>query len=323
MAEAAQMTSGDTLSALDNLLEHELVEFDAKLRVLRICTLPDAGEWPCNGNIVRGWWNRFSTVPACPVRDAHIKTLRWIVDQGAADARKSLSHDHIAAWSETFASIPMPAPRRRGVRRIADSDTSTPVQPSLFHSASLPAASICAGDVTPTTIDTSYPQVSHSPQSAGPTSDPPIRELNKIRVPETVSKPFREGEGEGEILFFSPELPNEGPERSRSAPVLRVVPPYTVEDVTAVLREHDAYDSTFDKSHAESLQRVHESWLASRVSLEDFRVLGQYSAKSGARINARWLIGADLAKVIEHARSALSQVAERLAMLREFVPSTA
>src|SRR5690349_17629174 len=59
MADAARMQPDEARDALDQLLEHELVEYDPKTRVLRLCVLPDAGEYPSNGNVIKSWWTRF------------------------------------------------------------------------------------------------------------------------------------------------------------------------------------------------------------------------------------------------------------------------
>ena len=76
MADAARLPPDDVIDALDKLLQRELVEYDAKLRVLRLCELPDAGEYPSNGKVILGWWTKFRTVPQCPVHDSHVKLLR-------------------------------------------------------------------------------------------------------------------------------------------------------------------------------------------------------------------------------------------------------
>src|SRR4029079_3664356 len=102
MADAAHMSADDVRLALDQLLERETVEFDARSRVLRLCHLPDAGEFPSNGKVILGWWTRFKTVPACPVRDAHVRTLQWILDTGAERRGTPLTPDHANAWRTTF-----------------------------------------------------------------------------------------------------------------------------------------------------------------------------------------------------------------------------
>ena len=134
MADAARMPPDDVIAALDQLLERELVEYDQKLRVLRLCGLPDAGEYPSNGKVILGWWTKFNTVPPCPVRDAHVRTIAWIIDNGSRRAGTA-TDNHKEAWSQTFGTITIPPPRRRGIRRLADSlwDTGTQVQPSLWR----------------------------------------------------------------------------------------------------------------------------------------------------------------------------------------------
>ncbi len=132
MSEIARLPVDDTLTALDQLLEHEMAEYDQKLRVLRLTRLPDCGESPPNPNCVRSWWIRFQTVPACPVRDAHVATLRWTMDEWSRENGRPVTAAHEAAWTATFAMVAVPAPRRRGVRRLVDHATGTEFQRGLF-----------------------------------------------------------------------------------------------------------------------------------------------------------------------------------------------
>jgi hypothetical protein len=136
MSDAAKLQPEDTRRALDMLLESKLVEYDQKNRVLRFTKLPDAGEYPSNPSIMKAWWKRFQDLPMCEVRDAHVPVLRWILERGAAEAEKNLTKRptpaHEQQWSTTFGTVQVPAPRRRGLRRLLDDDTSTPDQPSLF-----------------------------------------------------------------------------------------------------------------------------------------------------------------------------------------------
>ena len=303
------MRVDDVHQALDRLLEHELVEYDARHRVLRLTELPDAGEYPDNGNILKGWWSRFRTVPACTIRDAHIRTIRWIMEQGALDKGKTLSPHHHEAWGCTFGTIAIPHPRRRGVKRVADSDTSTVSQPGLF-------SPVAPGTVQQTSGSTAYPQA----DACSVDKSGVMRQLNEITGPETVPERLGEGEGEGEgDLWISPEIRNESPGRSRTlTPVLTLVPPYTVAQVLDVFRAHGTYDPAFDSTHQDGLSRAHGGWVSARLGLEDFRVLAQHRAKS--RTDARWLATSDLASEVAHARAEVQRIAESLSMLREFVP---
>lgn len=304
MSEAARLPLHDTLTALDSLLAAEMVEFDPKVRVLRLCELPDTGEYPSNGNILRGWWNRFHTVPQCAIRDAHIRTIRWIMDQGAVDKGVALSHHHHDAWGQTFGTIPMPVVRRRGVKRVADSDTSTSVQPGLFpQTGPIPARS--GSD------DGGYPQVCVSPVN----NSAVLRQSNEIRAPETVPERLGEGEGEGEI-WISSGVRNDPPDRSRSenVPRLTLVPPYTVAQALEVLRSTGRYDNLYDEMHMASVQRAHAQWLSARVELDDLRLFASY----GAKISAREIATIDMAKFVDQAKQKNRERDERLAMLAEF-----
>lgn len=143
MAESACMQPDDVLRALDKLLERNMVEYDDRSRILRLTMLPDAGDWPASPNILKGWWNRFIGLPSCQVRDAHVATLRWMIDHGSrfkGGPNKTASVGLEEAWQETFGTIAVPATRRRGRRQMAESDTSTPVQPSLFQISAGPSS---------------------------------------------------------------------------------------------------------------------------------------------------------------------------------------
>jgi hypothetical protein len=302
MAEAARMPLQDALSALDALLEREMVEFDPKTRVLRLCELPDAGEFPDNGNCLRGWWNKFRTVPQCTIRDAHIRTIRWIMDTGAADKARALSHSHNEAWAQTFGTIPIPSVRRRGVKTVSCSDTSTPAQPSLFPMA--PA------------LPNAVPSPTELPIVYAVDNSAVLRQSNEIRYPETVPERLGEGEGEGEIFSSSSGVRNGAPERSRSANVARLtlVPPYTVAEALAVLRATKRYDSMYDELHMGEVERAHAQWIAARITLEDLALLADHRG----RVSARDIATIDMPKFVERARSERTAMADRLAMLAEF-----
>jgi hypothetical protein len=142
MADASRLQSDDVLVSLDKMIEYEMAEYDPIARVLRLTKLPDAGEWPSNPNILFGWWGRFLTVPECAVRDAHVTTIRWILEQGSRIAAKNRTNKptarHEEVWGETFGSVNIPSPRHRGARRLTNSDTSTDVQAGLFSKPYLP-----------------------------------------------------------------------------------------------------------------------------------------------------------------------------------------
>jgi hypothetical protein len=118
MADATGIQVDDARRYLDRLLEDDMVEYDVERRVLRLTALPDCGESPPNGNALRGWWRKFQTVPACPVRDAHIIVLRWILEEWSRVNAKPISQDHARAWDETFGRLPIPAPRPRARKHI-------------------------------------------------------------------------------------------------------------------------------------------------------------------------------------------------------------
>lgn len=224
MSEASKLDPDTTRGALDTLLERELVEFEIKLRVLRLVTLPDCGEYPSNGHIIRSWWRDFKRVPSCTVRDAHVRTLRWIMDEGARLSGKLLSHHHEEAWRDTFGTVPEVAARRRGVRRLAESDTSTDIQPSLFPSRA------------PETVSVTVPDAS-SDASLPPSPSEIVKRIN----PGTL-EPFANGwekekekEREKESDLSGSGESVRGGHDSRLPPALYVIPKILPQELVDVL----------------------------------------------------------------------------------------
>ncbi len=216
IAEACRIPHPDTIAALDLLIERELAEYDRRTHVLRLTELPDAGEWPTNGRVVRGWWTKFRGVPECAVRDAHVPTLRWLMDEGARGAGKQLSADHQTAWAETFGTVQVPAPRRRGVRRLVG-EPGNDAQPSLFD----------------------------PPKASAPVGDPPWEGSSSVTHPDnknnhldTLSRPSRKDQDPGSripdlISGSRPEPIPDGASRDQvlRRPALALVPAFTPEDL--------------------------------------------------------------------------------------------
>lgn len=166
MVEETGLSPEQTIRSLDRLLEVDLVEYDRETDVVRMTELPDTGEWPSNERWIQGWWNRFCLIPQCPIRDVHVTTLRWVLDEGAKDRGKLVSKNVNDAWLETFGRIEVPAQRRRGVLRLeGDSDTSTSVQPSLFSS------SVAGRPSTPPDVSTTRASADPIPSSSGIVSE--------------------------------------------------------------------------------------------------------------------------------------------------------
>jgi len=216
MAEAARLTVNDTMVAIDKMIDCEtpMVEYDQEHRVLRLTMLPDAGEYPSNADIISSWWRKFLSVPECDVRDAHVPVLRWIIDRGAQLTKRGGKNrtgkpmrSHEECWAETFATVPVPAPRRRGVGRLAESDTSTSFQPGLFR------ASVTVTPCLPGPLEASSFPISDS----GP-------DLEKSGTCHRVTHGGERERREGERVFFSsPESGEQGTCQPR--PVLTLVPP--------------------------------------------------------------------------------------------------
>jgi hypothetical protein len=307
MADASHQHPDLVITALDKLLDHDMVEYDPKTRVLRMCCLPDPGEYPSNGKVILSWWTRFRSLPECGVRDAHVPTLRWIIDTGARMSGKGVTVHHETAWRDTFGTVPIPVPRHRGVRRLADSDTSTHAQPSLFG---------LTGNGMPIPADTRSPQI---PQPAVDNSAS-LRQLNKISGPETVS----------DTVSDTNRIPDPGsriPDPSGSGeggmgggrPVLTLVPAYTAGQVLRELAL-GLWDPACDRSHLEAVGAMIPGWAAAGVGLADFAVLAQYNAFKQRRWSARLLLGADLPTEVECARRTIDWRDAQTEALRQRLP---
>lgn len=270
MAEAAKLPVDDTMKALDRLLERNMAEFDQKHRVLRLTQLPDGRESPPNGNVIRGWFKRFKTVPACQVRDAHVTTLAWIMNEWSRDAGKPISDGHQQAWAETFAHVTIPPPRRRGVRSLVDNNTGTDVQPGLFDAqAAAPSSSSVPGSDSGSDAADENAHVGFVTVSRTVPRDPDARSVdNSVRSPDlnqinnsgTTVKPFRNGSDQdqdpdpdldllfgrsgtaaGEIANPPPTVARTSTGRLLSLVPLPPTPAYTPEELLQRLSEGGAY----------------------------------------------------------------------------------
>lgn len=310
MAEGSHRGIDVTIKALDAMISDDLVEYDQKHRVLRMCELPDAGEYPSTPNIMLSWWSRFLSLPSCQVRDAHVSTIRWILDQGARDSkakggknrnptgRPTIKHEEV--WEETFGTIAIPPPRRRGTRRLVDSiaDTSTAVQPSLF--APNPSLSL------PEPL----------PPSSSP-SDPEIKDLRALgSLPEGIRKgipdPLGEGDGAGDGVgvggFRDQGLGSGGPASGGASPSgasgggdlvrphLALVPPvHPYDALLLALAERSA-----GKLKPDVRSGVHAALCATIRELDaqgvgggDLALLGERIARDHALYLEIWNIGGD------------------------------
>lgn len=307
MADAARMPVDVVITALDALIERDLVEYDRKTRVLRLCELPDAGEYPTNGKVILGWWTKFNTVPACQVRDAHVRTIALLLETGSklqrSRASKDVTANHQEAWATTFGTIVVPSPRRRGVRRLAESDTSTHHQPSLFPSKAAAESPVQQNDG-------SSPQVGVDPVD----NSASLRQSNEIRGPETLSDRVWDRNripdpGSRIPEFFSDSGSGTEPgaehvQPPRTAPALALVPPYSAVEVLAEMAKGN-WDPAFDFSHQAALGAIIPSWVSQRITMDDVKLLAEYSVHSQRRLSARWMLGCDMAAEVGVARRAL------------------
>jgi hypothetical protein len=315
MTDASRMGADDVIGALDVLLDCTMVEYDKKVRVLRLCALPDAGEYPSNGKVILGWWTRFRSIPECDVRDAHVTTLRWIIDTGARQAGRPISADHENAWRDTFAQVKIPLPRRRGVRQLADSDTSTHVQPSLFPS---PFVASGYGNGIAPQGESSYPQ---NPQPSVDNSAV-MRQPKEIPDPETISDTISDTNRIPDPGSRIPEIwisSGEGGGGRGARPVLALVPPYSAEDVLRELSQGN-WDPAFDRTHQNALSAMIPTWVAAQVGLVDIALLREYSQLSGPRMSVRWLLGCDITAEISRARRTIDWRDARAKVMADSLP---
>jgi hypothetical protein len=295
MADASRQHPDAVIHALDSLLDHDMVEFDNRTRVLRLCYLPDAGEFPSNGKVILGWWTRFRSVPDCGVRNAHVTTLRWILDEGARLSGKGISPHHESAWRETFGTVAIPASRHRGVRRLADSDTSTRVQPSLFPSEKPSGNGIA---------EAAYPQHPQVPVDRSAA----LHQLNKINIPETVSDTVSDTNripDPGSRILDPSEEGGRGGGHESGRPVLTLVPPYHAGHVLKALAQ-GPWDGSSDRTHLEAVGAMIGAWAAAGVGVADFELLAEYNAHTQRKWSARALLGCDIAHELEVARKTIA-----------------
>lgn len=182
VAEAASLSFAEAVSALDELVDHGLVQHDPIHRLTRYLKLPDRFDRPDNGNCLKGWWRGFVLLPPCDTRDAHVDLVRWLCGE-------TLSKDHETVWSTTFGTIPP----KRTISSTSSMVSQVPVvsssQADLFDSADLGNH----GGMVPGTI----------------------------RISISQSKSLREGEHERERYPQAPLLPlAEGTNPGVTAPAL-------------------------------------------------------------------------------------------------------
>jgi hypothetical protein len=225
LAESARMPPDDLLASLNDLIDRGLAEWDRQHHVIRLTELPDGGERPSNGRHLRGLWNRFRTIPACGVRDAHVATLKVLLESG------NVTEDHARAWEETFGTVVIPARRRRGARSALPEGAEQTGQGVLFRSADL-------GYPMP------YPMA--YPQDQDPEQDQDLDRVSDLVVTVPAPPPAAE-----QATTTPAPAPAPAPEHEVLAPVIalpvarpRVVAkpplPFTIAELLDTLEEHSA-----------------------------------------------------------------------------------
>lgn len=96
LSEAAHLSHQETTAALAQLAAAGFCQFDERRRIIRVFRAPKYNR-AANPNMLRAWWRRWGDLPACPLRDQHVASLRDGVN---------LSNDAmLACWEETFGTV--------------------------------------------------------------------------------------------------------------------------------------------------------------------------------------------------------------------------
>lgn len=258
IADVAKMTPDDTLAGLDELIgDRDLIEYDRNREVLRLTEFPDRGERPMNGSHIRSLFTRFRTVPDCQVRNAHVRTLEWLLQ----DPYHPPKADHVKAWEETFGLIPVPAPRKRGCRRLLDSDTGTSVQPSLFTNEGETVSITTKTDTVSPTVSTTHRSTIYDPRSLSSSGE------------ESTSR----------------AKPGDQEQISLPRPQLGLVPlpddlPFSIGDMLAAIASQSEGrfpDGPMDDRLVDALVATIRACQSSNVQLDDLRLVGRWLANGG------------------------------------------
>lgn len=287
IAEATGNAPELVRSLLDRLIEHELIEYDIAESVLRFTQLPDTLEYPHNANVIKGWWRRYRNIPNCPIKAAHVVTLRWLLDERTRETGKAPPEWLVSSWADTFGTISVPAPRRRGVRRL---------QMNLFPESS---------DSGPEPSGNGSAVMDEGRSVTKIASDPKPKE---IKVRETVSEPFPNGpEQDRDQVSVSSSGSGGGSgeghdtgNASSSRPHLALVPESTPYGPEALLRtlERDSHGN-FVGHHTDALlpalRDVVAQLCAHGVTLADLALLSSWlgrglevAGRDGQRYLGAW-----------------------------------
>lgn len=273
MAEECGFPVDETRKYLDRLLDDELVEYDQEHRLLRLTQLPDCQEFPTNGHGIRGWWRRFSNLPACATRDRHVHVLRWILEEWVKQTGKTLSKNHKEAWSETFGmltSIPAllpPRPRKH-------------VQGNLFTTPS--GASPAALSLNDSSIDSK--SIQDSVRNSG--SNDFNRNSYNDRL-TTVKRDQDQEKDQDQVPDLRIPEPGSGASAIGSGPVLQLVPPsrgVDPDDFAEVMHRATegprAFPKALTRDQRLALGRAIDAARDVLGGSADLALLGQYIART-------------------------------------------
>lgn len=102
------LTPDDGQAAMAELAKSGLVQVDPVHRIIRIPNVPRHGP-PGNGNVLRGWYRKWLTLPDCDLKLKHVDSIREPVDRHIAqannrgDQRKAVHWREV--WDDTFGLV--------------------------------------------------------------------------------------------------------------------------------------------------------------------------------------------------------------------------
>ncbi len=222
MADEVRLTLNETYGALTELCagQDPLVVYDEDSRLARLTKLLDVAERAHNDRALYGWWTRFRSLTASPLRDVHVPLLWWLVSSG------NVSDKMREAWNSTFGTIKIPSSVPL-FRPPGSNDTSTPEQTCLFAPQRL----------NPTTektqVGSGLPDVSETSRS--------LRGRDQDLVPGQVLDLVT---GSGSFSLSSSDRITASPADQAQTPRLELVPPpanapFSVDDVLEALGLRD------------------------------------------------------------------------------------
>lgn len=151
MAEASRLSAQQTDDALRELEDRGAVVADRQRRLTLFCGLPDRGERPANGSVLKMFWRRWLDMPEGRLRRSWVDLLAWLCHP--------LTQDHQTVWSLTFDSLPLETENAGGNSPHPDTKKQTSLFPHISDT-------VC-GTVSDTVSDTPQVEVRGNSREGG------------------------------------------------------------------------------------------------------------------------------------------------------------